>query len=238
MGAEITPSLQFNKFLGDKVKIIVGLLAALVLCLVTIPAQAASFGLSPATVDYQITKGSSKTVEFTVVGYSGTVEISAESMPVSVSPMSVNAVAGSRITVTIKCNSDAIDGLYEGKIVFLAKSGTSVMSGIKVRCNLTVGGSSSPATYGEKTASSNIGGNDGGGNVVSTADSTFAPLTSSENMRNKEKGLLSSIQSQSPSGENKTEFNFVMFALIVVSGLLFIILLFIGFRWMQQRRRI
>ena len=233
MGAEITPSLQFNKFLGDKVKIIVGLLAALVLCLVTIPAQAASFGLSPATVDYQITKGSSKTMEFTVVGYSGTVEISSESMPVSVSPASVSAVAGSKITVTIKCNDDAADGLYEGKIVFLAKSGNSVMSGIKVRCNLTVGGSSSPATYAGKPVSSGEVSSVDPLGLGGVSANPGVPVNISSSSLEEQKDVL-----QSTLGNKTNDFNFVMFALIVVSGLLFVVLVFIGFRWMQQRRKI
>lgn len=221
-------------------KTIIGLLFAL--CLVTIPvipSQAASFGLSPAMVDYQIEKGATKTIEFTVVGYTGTVDISSESMPVSVSPASVSAVAGSKIIVTIKCNEDATDGLYEGKIVFLAKSGNSVMSGIKARCNLTVGNSSSPATYGGKGGASSSGSSSGyvvssdnpaldnGGGVVT-------PLTSSssliDDMKNQGKDSL-----PVPSGADNN-FNFVLIALIVVSGLLLIGAFFVGFNWMQQRK--
>ena len=218
-------------------KIIIGLLLAFSLCLVAIPAQAASFGLSPAMVDYQIAKGSSKTMEFTVVGYSGVVEISSESMPVSVSPASVSAVAGSKISVTIKCNDDAADGLYEGKIVFLAKSGNSVMSGIKVRCNLTVGNSTSPANYSGGSGSSS--GTSGyvvstdnpalsNGGVISPLPSTSPSLI--EDMRNQGK---TSLPVQTGAENN---FNFVLIALIVVSGLLLIGAFFVGFNWMQQRK--
>jgi hypothetical protein len=222
------------------VKIIIGLLLAFSLCLVSNPAQAASFGLSPAMVDYQITKGSSKTMEFTVVGYSGTVDINAESMPVSVSPASVSVVAGSKIVVTVKCNDDATDGLYEGKIVFLAKSGNSVMSGIKVRCNLTVGNSSSPAKYSGSGSSAGSSGNSVGSSAIGAIPSSpvIAPLVSSTS-------LIQNIQNQgketlpiSSGATGNKEFNFIMFALIVCGGLLLAGLVFVGYRWMQQRKRI
>jgi hypothetical protein len=219
-------------------KIIIGFLLALVLCSVAIPTQAASFGLSPAMVDYQITKGSSKTMEFTVVGYSGTVDISVENMPVSVSPASISAVAGSKITVTIKCNDDAVDGLYEGKIVFLAKNGNSVMSGIKVRCNLTVGNSSSPVTYGGGSGGSSSGSSSGvsvlpgvlvnAPSVVSSSTSVSGSLTD-----DKEKGSSSSVLS-----EEKYNFNWLLFVEIIVAGLLFFGLFVVGYKWMQHRRKI
>jgi hypothetical protein len=220
------------------VKIIIGLLMGLSMCLFAVPAQAASFGLSPAMVDFQIVKGSSKTMEFTVVGYSGSVEISAEDMPVSVSPASVSAVAGSKITLTIKCNEDATDGLYDGRIVFLAKSGNSVMSGIKVRCNLTVGNSSSPASY---------GGGGGSSGVVSLPSPVLPPISVSPSAVDSG-GSGSTVKTEIviPNGNegqkennnivsSSASFNFATFGFVIFSGLLLVGAFIIGYRWMRQK---
>jgi hypothetical protein len=115
-------------------------LLVLVFLLTTVGIFASSFGVSPYMVNPQVEKGSSTDLKFTVIGYNGLVEITSEDMPVTISPKSVNVVDGLPITVTVKCNDDAIPGLYNGKLVFLAKSGDSVQSGIKVLCNLTVTG--------------------------------------------------------------------------------------------------
>jgi hypothetical protein len=121
-------------------KSIAYLLLVLLCFFISTPVSAGSFGISPVMANIQIEKGAFADLKFTIIGYSGLVEISSENMPVTISPKSVNAVDSLPITVTVKCNDDAIPGLYNGKLVFLAKSGNSVQSGIKVLCNLTVVG--------------------------------------------------------------------------------------------------
>jgi hypothetical protein len=139
-------------------KIIIGLLLVCSIYLVSVPVDASSFGLSPAVINVQFYRGNSSTFYFTVSSYSGLVEISSEGMPVTVSPSSVTVVAGTPISVIVGCNSDAISGVYDGRIKFLAKSGDNVLSGINVICNLTVLGSSDNITL-----TTNVVGNGSGG---------------------------------------------------------------------------
>lgn len=218
-------------------KVILGILLVFSLCLVALPLQAASFGLSPAIIDCQIAKGESKTFDFTVVGYSGTVDISSESMPVTISPASVNVIVGSKVAVTIKCNSDATDGLYEGKIVFLAKSGNSVMSGIKVKCNLKVGNSSSPIVYKEESSSASTLDN---GIVVSPgAPVNVSSLSSSSsNSVVAEEKYNTDYAKGKMLGQEENSFNWLFFAIVIVAGLLFFVLFIIGYRWIQRMRKI
>jgi hypothetical protein len=119
-------------------KIFTALLIAFFLCLIPSTVQATSFGISPAMIDARVSHGGSSSLSFTVVGYTGTVEISVENMPVTLSQTIFNTVAGSKIVIIMKCQDSAIIGMHDGKIVFLAKSGNSVMSGVKVKCNLNV----------------------------------------------------------------------------------------------------
>jgi len=229
-------------------RILLGLVIALYICLVSFPVQAGSFGLSPASVKIQMNQGTSQDLQFTIIGYDGLVEISSESMPVSVSPSSVTAKAGSNITVTLKCNSDAITGLYDGRIVFLAKSGNSVMSGIKVRCNLTVGnpplgavviGGSSAGSSGSSmgnSGSSSAGGSStevtGVTSSSSAAGSAIPSLASSP--------AVQSTQDQGketlPVSATESKFNYVTFGLIVVSGLTVFVLGFFGYRWIRRKK--
>jgi hypothetical protein len=89
-------------------------------------------------------------------------------MPVTVSPSSVTAVAGTPISVIISCNSDANPGAYDGRIKFLAKSGGSVLAGINVICNLIVAGASANVSLTTTVVS---GGGDGGGGGFDSGDS-------------------------------------------------------------------
>jgi hypothetical protein len=124
-------------------KILIGLLLACFISLISIPVNASSFGLSPAIVGTTLGGGASKTFQFTVSSYSGLVEISSEGMPVTVTPLSITVVDGVPITITVRCNDGAGTGTYDGRIKFLAKSGSSVLAGINVICNLVVSGGNS-----------------------------------------------------------------------------------------------
>ena len=226
-------------------RILLGLLIAVIACLMAFPAQAGSFGLSPAAIALQMDQGTSKTVQFMVIGYDGLVEISSENMPVSVSPSSITAKAGSSITVTVKCNSNATMGRYDGRIVLLAKNGNSVMSGIKVRCNLTVGnpspsspiigGGSSPSGMSGPAVPSGSSSTGGSSAVtgVTSSNSAIPPLSPSvsSNIQNQGKGA-SSVQTA------ESNFNYVTFGAIVISGLLLIVLGYLGYRWVVSRRKI
>lgn len=121
-------------------KFITALMLSLFFCLITASVFAGSFGLSPYMVNTQIVAGQSVNLQFTVSGFSGVVEISAENMPVEISPKAIDVVDGSVINLKLICSSDVASGQHNGMLVFLAKSGSSVQSGIRVPCVLTVNG--------------------------------------------------------------------------------------------------
>jgi hypothetical protein len=144
-------------------KIIVGLLLVVVSFTCFTPTSASSFGLSPASIGTELVRGESKTFQFTVIGYDGLVEVSSEDMPTIVIPSSFIAVNGSPMTITIKCNDAANSGVYNGRIVFLAKSGGNVMAGIKAICNLTVLGADSDIVLTTIVTGGGSSGGSGGG---------------------------------------------------------------------------
>lgn len=123
---------------------IVGLLLVLISFLVPVSVYAAGFGLSPYIVDTEIEQGKPINLPFTVKGFNGILDISAENLPVEITPQSMIVSDGSNIVVTLICNL-ATENEYNGKLVFLAK-GEGVQSGIKVPCHLTIKGLSSTQT--------------------------------------------------------------------------------------------
>lgn len=143
-------------------RIIMGLLLTCLFCLMATPVYAGSFGISPAIISVKAIPGGSSTFYFTPSSYSGLIEIGSEGMPVTVSPLSVTAIAGNSVPVVISCNSDANPGTYDGRIKFLAKSGNNVLAGINVICNLIVAGASANVTL-TTTVVNNSGGHGGGG---------------------------------------------------------------------------
>jgi len=111
-----------------------------------ISVDAAAPSVHPSLVSLKISPGASEDVEFVVSGLDGTMLISSENLPITVSPSSVNVVQiGSSIKVTIKCNSVTPSVTQTGSIIFTPKGGSS-QSSIRVRCRLSVSasGASSP----------------------------------------------------------------------------------------------
>lgn len=121
-------------------RFILTLLLSFMLCLITASAYAASFALSPYIVDTQITAGQSADLVFMASGFTGVVEISVENMPVDITPKAVDVRDGAQIRLKLLCSPDVASGTHKGTIVFLAKSGNSVQSGIRIPCTLTVNG--------------------------------------------------------------------------------------------------
>ena len=123
-------------------KLFLTFILALLFCFVTVNVYAGNFGLSPYVVNTQVIAGQSTDVSFTVSGFNGVVEISSEALPAAISPRAVDVYDGSRINLTLSCSSDVSSGEHHGTLVFLAKSGNSVQSGIRVPCTLVVNGGS------------------------------------------------------------------------------------------------
>jgi hypothetical protein len=137
-----TPFLLL-KFKEINMKILISCFLACFMCLVSMPVNASSFGLSPAVISTTLGGGFSKSFQFIVSSYSGLVEIGTEGMPVTVTPISITVVEGEPITVVVKCNDGASSGTYSGRIKFLAKSSSSILAGINVICNLVISGGNS-----------------------------------------------------------------------------------------------
>lgn len=104
------------------------------------PVLAAGFGLSPAEVEFQVPADSSKKVEFMAYNFSGDLQVSLENIPLRVEPttIAVNApVAGTKISLTFYGDESLGSKIYQGKIRFLASTGSMVATGIKVRATVT-----------------------------------------------------------------------------------------------------
>jgi hypothetical protein len=116
-------------------------LLVLLVCLIPTTVYGAGFGISPYKVDAQVDTGQSVDLVFTVSGFNGAIEVSSENLPIEINPKTVEVSDGSKINLKLSCGKNITPSLYSGKLVFLAKGGSSVQSGIKVPCNLTVKGS-------------------------------------------------------------------------------------------------
>jgi hypothetical protein len=121
-------------------KLIVFIAAVILLAGWVTPALAAGFGLSPAEVEFQVPANSSKKVEFMAYNFSGDLLISLENIPLRVEPttITVNApAAGTKISLTFYGDASLGSRIYQGKIRFLASTGSMVATGIKVRATVT-----------------------------------------------------------------------------------------------------
>lgn len=121
-------------------------LLVLLVCLIPMSVYAAGFGISPYRVDLEVETGQSVDVTFTISGFSGVIEVNSENLPVEITPKAIEVFDGSKINLKLSCDKNITPSLYNGKLVFLAKGGGSVQSGIKVPCNLTVKGVVATAT--------------------------------------------------------------------------------------------
>ncbi len=120
-------------------KITVALLLTIVLLCVPVPVLANGFGVSPGSAELEVPKDDSATQEFTFTGYTGTIDIGLEGIPLRISPAagtSVEVTDGETVPVTFY--GDGTNNTYEGKITFLASIGNQVSAGIKVRLTVHV----------------------------------------------------------------------------------------------------
>jgi hypothetical protein len=111
------------------------------------------------------------------------------------------------------------------------------MSGIKVKCNLKVGNSSSITIYKEESSSASI--LDKGIVVSPGVPVNVSPSSnSSSNSVVTEEKYNTDYAKGKMLGQEENSFNWLFFAIVIIAGLLFFVLSVIGYRWIQQRRRI
>lgn len=104
------------------------------------PALADGFGISPAEVEFEVPADASQKVDFMAYNFSGNLEISLENIPLRVEPTTIpiNAPAsGVKISLTFYGDESLGSRIYQGKIRFLASTGSMVATGIKVRATVT-----------------------------------------------------------------------------------------------------
>ena len=130
------------------VALLVALLVAVMLMLM--PATPAlAFGISPATVEFDVPADGSTTQTFTVYDFTGDVEISLEDIPLRVEPTTVAVAAGdegTQIELTFYGDETLGSQVYNGYVRFLGMTGGTIATGIKVRAkvNHTVAGQPLP----------------------------------------------------------------------------------------------
>jgi len=117
-------------------KITIALLLTIMLLCTPTPVFANGFGISPSSAELEVPKDGSTTYDFITSGFTGTVTIGLEDIPLSYGPHSIDITDGETITVTFY--GDGTNNIYEGKITFLASLGEQVAAGIKVRLTVHV----------------------------------------------------------------------------------------------------
>lgn len=119
-------------------KRVVALLAAVVLLAVcAIPVLA--FGISPAAVEFDVPAEDSTTQTFTVYDFGGDLQVSLENIPLKVEPTTVSVAAGDEgTTVELTFYGDETLGsqVYTGYVRFLAMTGGTIATGIKVKAKV------------------------------------------------------------------------------------------------------
>lgn len=104
------------------------------------PVLADGFGISPPQIEFEVPAEASQEVEFMVYNFTGELKVSLENIPLRVEPtvVPVEAPAGGiQISLTFYGDESLGSKIYQGKIRFLASTGSMVATGIKVRATVT-----------------------------------------------------------------------------------------------------
>jgi len=115
-------------------------LAIAVMLILLCAAPALALGISPPSIEFDVPAEGSAKVEFAVYDFTGDLQVSLEDIPLRVEPTTVSVAAGDEgTTVELTFYGDKSLGskIYKGKIRFLAMTGGTVATGIKVRATVT-----------------------------------------------------------------------------------------------------
>jgi hypothetical protein len=117
--------------------ILAALLAAFI---ITIPAIAASLGMSPSKVEVQVPADGSSTIAMKAYYYSGDIQVTMEDIPLRVSPETIHVDAVDNpqdFVITVYGDTSLGSKIYDGYIRFLGKSGDMIAVAVKVKAHVT-----------------------------------------------------------------------------------------------------
>ena len=119
---------------------VIALFAAITLMVVcALPVLAQGLGISPPSVEFDVPADGSSQVEFLVYNCTGDLEISLEDIPLRVEPTTVSVTAkeeGTTVVLTFYGDESVSSQVFNGKIRFLAVTGSTVAMGIKVKATI------------------------------------------------------------------------------------------------------
>jgi len=120
-------------------KFIAVLAAAVLLLLLASPVLAASLGISPSSVELEVSGDGSATADLQVHYFSGDVQVSLVDIPLRVEPETIHVDALSEpvdVQLTIYGDESLGSQVYNGYIRFLGLSGETVAVAVKVKAKI------------------------------------------------------------------------------------------------------
>ena len=124
------------------------ILALYVMLSVSSLASAASFTVSPVSVQATVYQGEPQTVSIYITSdFNGELVVGTEGIPFSVEPATIQINSSfnqHEVVLSIHGNSSTQNGTYNGKITFLAFTGDNVAAGVKINAQITQTGNPTP----------------------------------------------------------------------------------------------
>lgn len=114
--------------------------AVVVALLLGSPVLAASLGISPTHVEFEVPADGSATANFEVHWFSGDLKVSLVDIPLSVEPQTIHIERSSEpvdIELTIYGDESLGSRIYDGYVRFLGMSGGTVAVAVKVKAKVT-----------------------------------------------------------------------------------------------------
>lgn len=119
----------------------IGILIAVTLLLLPIPALAASFAIGPPTIELEVPADGSAVATFYVTSdFDGELQVSLENIPLKVEPTAIPITKSDNnreVKLTFYGDESLGQQTFDGKVRFLALTGGNIATGIKVKAKVT-----------------------------------------------------------------------------------------------------
>jgi len=151
-------------------KILLSTVIALLLLISSTSLVAATdtgLGISPVSLDITLAEGESGVWDFCTYYFSGTINIEAIDVPISVSPSSIEVLSSPSLLSLTLTNIATTAGVYTGYLRFTGLSAENTGLAIQIDVNVSV-----TATVGAPASSGGGGGNGGGASTGYTVESS------------------------------------------------------------------